>query len=94
VDYQKAEQARILEMLKAGNIKQVAENLKFLLRIGLVSDTKLGDKVQKYLDEAPEGTGPLLTVSSYDFTTPTSSTYNYTTSNKREGAAPAKPATP
>ncbi len=94
----KAEQARVFEMIKTGNIAQAAKNLKFLVKVGLITNSGVRDKIDQYVANAPAGTGPALppsgftspTVSSYNYTSPTTSNYNYTTPKKGEGVAPAK----
>jgi len=73
----RAEHARILEMLKTGSIKQAVENLKFLVKVGLVTNSEIRDKVQQYVVDAPPGTGRALPVSSYNYTSPTVSSYDY-----------------
>ena len=56
IENQKAEAARILEVVKtAGNSDKAAENLDFLLRTGLIS--KDTSKIRKYLENRKPGEG-------------------------------------
>lgn len=98
LEEKKAELARIFEMIKTGNNAQAAKNLKFLVKVGLITNAEVQDKVEKYVANAPAGTGPALppsgytspTVSSYDYTSRATSDYNYATPIKGENAAPVK----
>jgi len=58
----KAEQARILEALKTGidNPDKAATNLKFLIDAGLIADQDRIAKINDFLRDRPEGTGPSL----------------------------------
>lgn len=56
----KAEEARILEMIKTGDAESAAENLRFLLDAGLISDVVRTNKLEAYLDRREPGTGPVL----------------------------------
>ncbi|WBS00125.1 hypothetical protein OU994_17530 [Pseudoduganella sp. SL102] len=56
----KAESTRILEMIKTGNTEKAADNLKFLLQAGLLSDPGLMEKLDKFLKNRSPGTGPSL----------------------------------
>ena len=60
LETQKAEQARILEMIKTGNPDKAAENLRFLLKAGLIVDTNIRKKLTKFLDNRQPGSGPVL----------------------------------
>lgn len=60
LEAQKAEQARILEMIKTGSPDKAAENLKFLLKTGLISDPAIRSELAKFLDSRQPGTGPSL----------------------------------
>ena len=62
----KAEQARLLEMLKAEDPDKVAENLQFLLDVGLVRDEGLVASIEKFLNNRNKGTGPQIAVSPFD----------------------------
>jgi hypothetical protein len=53
----KAEQSRILETIKAVSPDKAADNLEFLLKAGLVTDTKTVSRLRNYLDHRPPGTG-------------------------------------
>ena len=57
---QKAEQARILEMIKTGEPDKAAENLRFLVDAGLVTDAPLRKRVTDYLTNRKPGSGPSL----------------------------------
>ena len=85
----RAEQARILEMLKTGSIKQAAENLKFLVKVGLITNSEIRDQVREYVANAPPDTGPALPVSSYNYNyaSPTVTSYDYITPRPVEGSA-------
>lgn len=56
----KAETARILEMIKTGDVEHAAANLRFLADSGLIGDEVLLKKIQKFLESRKEGTGPFL----------------------------------
>jgi GH24 family phage-related lysozyme (muramidase) len=60
VEAQKSEQARILEMIKTGSPDKAAENLRFLLQTGLITDPKIRDQLTQYLSTRKEGSGPAL----------------------------------
>jgi GH24 family phage-related lysozyme (muramidase) len=60
VEAQKSEQARILEMIKTGSPDKAAENLRFLLEAGLITDTKIRNQLTQYLSTRKEGSGPAL----------------------------------
>jgi hypothetical protein len=65
----KAEQARILEMIKTGNPDSAAANLRFLLQSGLISNPSTTNKLEKFLRQRQAGSGPALppTVTWSDF---------------------------
>lgn len=56
----KAEQGRILEMLKTGDPDKAAENLEFLLQTGLIADTAISEKLRIYLENRNPGEGASL----------------------------------
>ena len=56
----RAEQSLILEVIKTDNADMGAENLDFLLRVGLVADPNLREKLDGYLAEREPGSGPTL----------------------------------
>jgi len=56
----KAEEARILEMIKTGDPDAAAVNLEFLLDAGLISDGQISEKLRIYLDNREPGTGAAL----------------------------------
>jgi N-acetyl-anhydromuramyl-L-alanine amidase AmpD len=56
----KSEQSRILEMVKTGSPDKAAENLRFLVDAGLVSDPLLRQRLEKFQRERQPGTGPSL----------------------------------
>jgi outer membrane protein OmpA-like peptidoglycan-associated protein len=60
LEKKKSEQTRILEMIKTGDPDKAAKNLKFLWEAGLISDTKLSDKLDKFLRDRKAGEGPAL----------------------------------
>ena len=60
LEAQKAEQARILEMIKTGEPDKAAENLRFLIDAGLVVDPSLKKRVTVYLTDRKPGSGPSL----------------------------------
>lgn len=66
LEAEKSEQQRILEMIKTGNADKVAENLRFLLAAGLISDPSLQARLQTFLDNRNPGSGPSLPSSSYE----------------------------
>ncbi len=57
---QKSEQARILEMIKTGDPDKAAENLKFLLDAGLISNPEIAAKLGTFLSKRQPGSGPTL----------------------------------
>jgi N-acetyl-anhydromuramyl-L-alanine amidase AmpD len=56
----KSEQSRILEMLKTGNADKAAENLRFLVEAGLISDKTLIASLNQFQQQRKPGTGPSL----------------------------------
>jgi lysozyme len=60
LDKQRAEQARILEVIKTGNTEAAAENLRFLLNTGLIADAGTRAKLGEYLKARRPGRGPAL----------------------------------
>lgn len=66
LEAEKSEQQRILEMIKTGNADKAAENLRFLLAAGLISDVELEARLQTFLDKRNPGSGPSLPSSSYE----------------------------
>lgn len=60
LENQKAEQARILEMIKTGDPDKAAENLRFLVDAGLVTDVPLKQRVSEFLAARKPGSGPTL----------------------------------
>lgn len=56
----KAEEARILEMIKTGDPESAAENLRFLLEAGLIGDVVRTRRLEDYLAKREPGTGPVL----------------------------------
>ncbi|CCH55898.1 hypothetical protein BN8_05196 [Fibrisoma limi BUZ 3] len=60
LEKQRSEQTRILEMIKTGNPDKAAENLKFLLEAGLITDQSVKDSLRRYLAERRPGSGPTL----------------------------------
>lgn len=57
----KAEQNRVLEMLKTGDPDKAAVNLEFLLSTGLVTDERTVSALREFLDDRKPGQGPTLT---------------------------------
>jgi len=60
LEAQKAEQARILEVIKTGNADTAAANLSFLLDAGLIRDSALRADLQGFLKQRHPGRGPAL----------------------------------
>jgi hypothetical protein len=60
LEAQKAEHARILEVVRTGNPDKAAENLRFLLRAGLIDDGRTRARLTIFLDQRKPGTGPAL----------------------------------
>jgi len=60
----KSEADRILKAIDAGNPDHAAENLKFLVDTGLISDTALIQNIREFLAKRQKGTGPFLSTSS------------------------------
>jgi len=60
LEAQKSEQARILEMIKTGDPDRAAENLGFLVNVGLIADSKLQDRINDVLTTRKPGSGPTL----------------------------------
>jgi hypothetical protein len=61
-DVEKSESARILQMIKTGDLKRATQNLKFLVDTGLVIDTDRVTKIREYLVAHPDD-GPVLPAS-------------------------------
>lgn len=60
LEAQKSEQTRIIEMIKIGDPDKAAENLRFLVKAGLISDARLEEKLTKFLVSREPGSGPTL----------------------------------
>src|SRR4051794_25368189 len=60
LEAQKAEQARILEVVKTGDPDKAAVNLQFLLRAGLIEDASTRAHLAGYLAGRKHGSGPAL----------------------------------
>ena len=60
LEAQKAEYARILEMVKTGDPDKAAENLGFLIDVGLIADATLASNIKEYLSKRKPGSGPAL----------------------------------
>ena len=60
LEREKSEQTRILEMIKTGNADRAAENLRFLLESGLISDQLTVAKLETFLKNRKSGSGPTL----------------------------------
>ncbi|QBE66741.1 hypothetical protein [Pseudoduganella lutea] len=60
LETQKAEQARLLEMIKTGDPDKAAVNLGFLIDAGLVADSGIKARVASYLKTRKPGTGAAL----------------------------------
>lgn len=56
----KAEHARIQEMLATGDADAAADNLQFLVDVGLITDPGLRDSLTAFLDQREAGEGPVL----------------------------------
>jgi hypothetical protein len=56
----KAEAMRILEMIRTGNPDKAAENLKFLVDAGLISNPVRRTNIQTFLAKREAGQGPVL----------------------------------
>jgi hypothetical protein len=60
LEERKAEQVRILEMIKTTDTEKAAANLRFLVDAGLITDERRRAELRAYLDRRPKGTGPVL----------------------------------
>ena len=56
----RAEQTRVLEMIKTGDPDKAAGNLEFLLKAGLITDPERVASLQKFLANRAPGSGPAL----------------------------------
>jgi len=59
LEQEKAEAARILEVIKTGDTKSAIRNLKFLVDTGLITHSDLVTNIQTYLENNPDQ-GPVL----------------------------------
>ncbi len=66
IEASKDEAARILEMIRTGDVRTAAKNLKFLLEAGLIDDPERRQKIQLYLDKNPEEI-PVLPTASHGY---------------------------
>ena len=62
VEAQRAEEARILEVIKTGDPDTAATNLRFLLDTGLIRDVTTQNSLNAFLKTRPQGSGPSLPV--------------------------------
>jgi hypothetical protein len=60
IENQKAEAARIVEVIKTNNVDKAAKNLQFLIDSGLISDPVLREKLVAFLQTRKPGQGPEL----------------------------------
>lgn len=60
LEREKAEQARILEMIKTGNTETAAKNIKFLLEVGLIRNKETEQSLHSFLVNRKPGEGPSL----------------------------------
>ena len=60
VESLKAEHARLLQVLRTNNADEAAQNLDFLLKVGLIFDQAIAPKLRTYLENRVKGTGPVL----------------------------------
>jgi hypothetical protein len=60
VEAQRAEEARILEVIKTDDPDKAAVNIKFLLDAGLISDQDMRSKLASFLSQRQSGAGPSL----------------------------------
>lgn len=60
LEERKAEQTRILEMIKTSDPEKATNNLKFLLESGLIADELRAAKLREYLSKRPASSGPVL----------------------------------
>jgi hypothetical protein len=60
LEKERAEGARILEVIKTNDPDRAADNLKFLLNAGLIADPKTRTSLSAYLQDRKPGTGPSL----------------------------------
>lgn len=60
LEAKKAEQARILEMIKTGDADKAAANLQFLLDARLIVEPNLRADLTNYLGRRVQGSGPVL----------------------------------
>ena len=56
----KYEQTKIINVLNTPSADQAAENIGFLLEIGMISDTNLAQNLKTYLSSRKSGQGPHL----------------------------------
>src|SRR3954454_25310851 len=66
LEKQRAEQERILEVIKTGNTESAAANLRFLLDAGLIADNVTRVKLTAYLRARKPGSGPALPTTAGD----------------------------
>ncbi len=67
LEEEKAEQTRILEMIKTGDPDKAAENLQFLLDAGLIVSDDIKVRLTEYLEKRKPGTGPALAATGSPF---------------------------
>jgi Trypsin-like peptidase domain len=60
LEERKAEQTRILEMIKTSDPEKATNNLKFLLESGLIADASRAARLREYLSKRPAASGPVL----------------------------------
>lgn len=60
LEAEKSEQTRVLEMIKTGDADRAAENLRFLIDTGLLTNPTSVAKLQQFLDQRKAGSGPTL----------------------------------
>jgi Trypsin-like peptidase domain len=60
LERERAEEARILEVLKTGDPDKAAENLTFLLDAGLISNDQTRRQLSQFIEKREPGTGPAL----------------------------------
>ena len=93
----RSQHERILEIIRTGNVEKAAENLKFAVEVGLITEPTIRSGIEKFLADRKGGAGPALPPGSWTTTRPTYSmgtTYDYNYNDGAVGSPKKEPPQP
>lgn len=93
----RSQHERILEIIRTGNVEKAAENLKFAVEVGLITEHTIRSGIEKFLANRKGGAGPALPPVSWNTAYPTYSggtTCNYNYHDGAVGSPKKEPSQP